>query len=369
MYDMHSSKIDVSINRKASWSPPRYEWYMRTFQNFFGDKSYSINELSYAISDVRWAEVPSSLAASVMWAAQQDLHRDSISKELSEASQWGAFLHFNTTDRLCIPVSFFKARDVMMGHVVTAIVHDSCDNNLAMPGPARLIFRRAVDLCVDLFHGMRDYFPLDTLSKSNGLHAILSVCEHRTDGILYNGRKILGESFGVAHTAACKCPVTYSHVLFMNRLAEHLLREEDRDVHDSNTPFCHYARSVLWREFSVRCVSFAVCNAHAEIAHAIQELENIVDAAFEAVANTVTPERPIQLAQRSVGARVPPKWPALALTRNESGDTKLLQRWALTLKDEKLLSIAPIMFLEAGTDKKRKASTEDHSSKAARKKL
>ena len=149
--------------------------------------------------------------------------------------------------------------------------------------------RRAFRVTIELAGAVRKYMALDALKSSNGVHALLAVCDNDSGSgsLLQSGYywehetqiSLMSDKQRLKLKASAYAPMCYAHVIFMEEVAAAIERAPSRGSTTSTRGKRRsgsFASGTLWRQFARRCRVYRCKNRQmlkAKIAMRISPLE------------------------------------------------------------------------------------------------
>lgn len=267
----------------------RFEAVLRAAEDFLGGGACRTQVLLTTLQDGCWHEVPAAFAVAIFRACAVSMPRASLAAEFSKIVDLVVLSACGSLRHDAIHSWVLSNWNVFVRGLVEVLLEMLESDELTLQPAREARARRAFRVTIDLAGAVRKYMALDALKSSNGVHALLAVCDNDSGSgsLLQSGYywehenhiSLMSDKQRLKVKASAYAPMCYAHVIFMEEVAAAIDRAEPglNDINTWKTAFGFFASSTLWRQFARRCKVYARCKNRqmlkAKIAMRIPPLE------------------------------------------------------------------------------------------------
>lgn len=267
----------------------RFEAVLRAAEDFLGGGACRTQVLLTTLQDGCWHEVPGAFAVAIFRACAVSTPRASLGAEFSKIVDLVVLSACGSLRHDAIHSWVLSNWNVFVRGLVEVLLEMLDSDELTLQPAREARARRAFRVTIELAGAVRKYMALDALKSSNGVHALLAVCDNDSGSgsLLQSGYywehetqiSLMSDKQRLKLKASAYAPMCYAHVIFMEEVAAAIERAEPglNDINTWKTAFGFFASSTLWRQFARRCRVYARCKNRqmlkAKIAMRISPLE------------------------------------------------------------------------------------------------
>lgn len=251
----------------AAFTPnsARFAAVLRAAEDFLGGGACRTQVLLTTLQDACWHEVPGAFAVAIFRACAVSAPRASLAAEFSKIVDLVVLSACGSLRHDAIHSWVLSNWNVFARGLIEVLLELLESDELTLQPARSERARRAFRVAIDLAGAVRKYMALDALKSTNGVHALLAVCDNDTGSgsVLHNGYHwehenafyLMTDKQRLKLKASMHAPISYAHAIFMEEIAAAIEQAEPgvNDIDTWKTAFGFFASSTLWRQFAHRC--------------------------------------------------------------------------------------------------------------------
>jgi len=235
----------------AVYNIARRELYLEMFTNVVRGHGENDAEVEDAhvnlLIDIRWADVSQAFACVLRHEALAGSIRP-LARTFERLVDRAALAAFGTRTHAEIPSWFFQNFECFLASTLHKLIYHFRNPLGPVLSPEQQkAATEAFNALIDVAKGLRAYVGLDYLSRSTGVHVLMSAVHNAKCDFL---KEVTNPS------------PSRSAMIFADVLAQHILADPNREL-AVQSGFCFFARSSRWHAFARACHS-ACASAYAD---------------------------------------------------------------------------------------------------------
>ncbi len=243
----------------------RFDAVLRAAEDFLGGGACRTQVLLTTLQDACWHEVPGAFAVAIFRACAVSAPRASLAAEFSKIVDLVVLSACGSLRHDAIHSWVLSNWNVFVRGLIEVLLELLESDELTLQPARSERARRAFRVTIDLAGAVRRYMALDALKSTNGVHALLAVCDNDTGSgsLLHSGYHwehenavdLMNDKQRLKLKAKAYAPISYAHAIFMEEIAAAIEQAEPggTDIDTWKTAFGFFASSTLWRQFARRC--------------------------------------------------------------------------------------------------------------------
>ena len=243
----------------------RFDAVLRAAEDFLGGGACRTQVLLTTLQDACWHEVPGAFAVAIFRACAVSAPRASLAAEFSKIVDLVVLSACGSLHHDAIHSWVLSNWNVFVRGLIEVLLELLESDELTLQPARSERARRAFRVTIDLAGAVRKYMALDALKSTNGVHALLAVCDNDTGSgsLLHSGYHwehenavdLMTDKQRLKLKASAYVPISYAHAIFMEEVAAAIEQAEPgvNDIDTWKTAFGFFASSTLWRQFARRC--------------------------------------------------------------------------------------------------------------------
>ena len=243
----------------------RFDAVLRAAEDFLGGGACRTQVLLTTLQDACWHEVPGAFAVAIFRACAVSAPRASLAAEFSKIVDLVVLSACGSLRHDAIHSWVLSNWNVFVRGLIEVLLELLESDELTLQPARSERARRAFRVTIDLAGAVRKYMALDALKSTNGVHALLAVCDNDagSGSLLHNGYHwenehsidLMTDKQRLKLKASAYAPISYAHAIFMEEIATAIEQAEPgvNDINTWKTAFGFFASSTPWRQFARRC--------------------------------------------------------------------------------------------------------------------